>query len=481
MRTFLGRLSGYFFGALLLASTQTLSAQQIYPLINDGQAVVLQDDDHWVLDVFAKSPDGFPDRISHENFNTRDELQTQLDKLEMLQDQNQRVGPKQENKELRPPQKNPSDQAIWPVTHEWSIDWEIKYNAWVKAEFTPDFFQKANWPTVCSDVAYALRWIFAHNNGLPAANRLSTGGWFTHRSLRDKWRNLPTDKDWTKDQRFRGALTYLSENTYTHTLWDDSYTVEIDMAALQPGAYHINKDGGYGHTMIVYKVSSNPQELPLVTLSSTTPRAVRLLNQFVYSEVKSKIKPLALFHMRWPDIHGDKVGLVKSESMPWYSAEQDDPGFVHPPRTRFWEEVFFRLNPQLNFAIVVEELRNEIHDAFLRRVDVVKNGLAACAGNRCKPGTSGWEDWSTVSFDERLSINIAVADEFLEKVPDHRSLDAALTKPLLNIEGHALTFGQAMDIWRAHTYTADPADSIARRWGFDPPPPPKKGPRKLAM
>jgi hypothetical protein len=459
---------------------QNAHGLEVYQTSEGHQIVVFQESNRWIVDSFSHAADGWPEHFSHEVFEQRSDFQNRLNTYEPMPRQiaiaglgsvvtaffSQLHSLPQFATELRGQKTAPYD-GLWPVTHEWSLDWESEYARWISREFTVDFFVKANFQTACSDVAYALRWIFAREHGLPAANRLTTGEWFTNRSLRDAWRRLPTDRDWSKDRRFLAALSYLTHHTFTHTLWNDSYPIAMNLQFLTPGAYHVNRDATSGHTMIVSRVGTKTDEIPLITLSSTTPRAVRHLNEYMYTENKSDIKHLALLRMRWPQFTKSGVTLIKPELMPGYSLEQFDPSFVMAPRTRFWEEIFFRLNPQMNYDVVTNMMLTEVISMLQLRESKVNEGFNLCRPHRCPNGSSGWEDWSTVSLDQRLRNAIGIFDEFLAYVSNKSMIENSLKVPVIHYNGIAVNLDQAMGLWRSSKYTSDPADSIAKRWGFD--------------
>ena len=213
--------------AVLFVSFKTY-ALEVYKSLDGDQTVVYQAQGHWVVDKFTQGLDGWPEASGHSEFDDAKAIAKPNAPPESMLPMS--------HKELLGRDYFVGAGGIWPVTQRWSPQWEEVYSKWVEESLTPDFFVKAGFATACSDVEYALRWIFARNNGLPAANRLMTGEWFTSRSLRDAWRRLPTAPEWYKDRRFMAALTYLTHHTFTHTLWNDSYPIALEKRRFSSGS-----------------------------------------------------------------------------------------------------------------------------------------------------------------------------------------------------------------------------------------------------
>ena len=210
--------------------------------------------------------------------------------------------------------------GIWKVTTAWTAEWEAKYATWFHDEFRDDFFQRYQISTDCADAAFAARWIFARINGLPAANRLPGSGLLmTQDSMRSAWASLPTATDWSQDRRFRAALDYLLDETYTHTLMVDTYPVAMSPEAIVPGTISLHfHDGNTGHTMQLWKVDLSGQNAPLTFVFSNVPKVVRVLEKstsigFVLpSEGKD-----ALLHHRWPIAVAGGWKLAAPETLPY--------------------------------------------------------------------------------------------------------------------------------------------------------------------
>ncbi len=357
--------------------------------------------------------------------------------------------------------------TLWPVTNEWNWNWELKYTEWVKTEIDASWWKKHNIPTDCADVILSARWIFARINGLPAANRLISGAWFTQNSVKPGWENLPTAPEWYNDQRFLTALNFLLNQTFTHSLWIDSYPVEINATALLPGGYHLQIHDDTGHTQFIYKVGTQPDEVPMLTLNSTVPREVRDLMEFIFMVSANDPKAEAFLRMRWPkwDSSG-QVDLVAPDQMPHYSLEQFAPDFIRSPRDSFWKEVFYRLNPRADYNRITLKVLQQIMDMFKARVQIVEDGYRICHATPCAAGTKAYDAWSTPSRDNRILESIYNYEILLSEVTSSADLRRLLGSTVLTMDGYDHTLSEFIQIWLATGYSSDPNDAPHRRWGL---------------
>lgn len=356
--------------------------------------------------------------------------------------------------------------SLWPVTHQWSWDWELKYTDWIKSEINPQWWKNHGIATDCADVVYSARWIFARINGLPMANHLITGHIFYQDSVKPEWEALPTAPDWNQDQRFLAALNYLMNKTYTHTLWQDSYPIAIQIDSLLPGGYHLYLDNRSGHTQLIYKVGTHADEIPVLTLNSTVPQELRDLMEFVFFDNEVDENSRAFLRMRWPVYTSNGITLAQPQAMPKYSKEQFKPDFVQDGRDSFWREVFFRINPSADYDLIAQKTAQLIIDQFQARVPVVENGYRICSANRCQPGTSRYDAWSTPSRDHRIADTIQVFDSLSSLITSWTDIRRILRSPILNVSGLTYVGSDFVWRWRSGQYSSDPNDPPDARWGL---------------
>ena len=371
------------------------------------------------------------------------------------------------------------DTKLWEATNEWNSQWEIEYGRWVNKTLTPSFMIDINLPSDCADVAYTLRWIFAYIHKLPMAVRLGgSNQLFTNETVRPEWLAIPTDPEWKKNRRFITALKYILNNTYTHTLMDDSYPVAINADTLTPGTHHLSLFGVSGHTMIIHKINE-PNNLPITLLFSTTPIKVReLISSFYQVSELPKLFDSGFYKIRWAKKMASGWQLIPAKSIPGYSEEQFN---LKPDgdnsKTPHFINVFKRLNPQFSFKMMLNIAFEELQARIKDRIQIVEDGYSYCQTHDCTPGSAGEEDWSTPSRDKRLlqlNSSIDLAASFLLQY-DYQSLlpikDLMVKKIkeknfLINNKNYSLDQITVALIYQL-TQT-DPRLSVAERWGLSP-------------
>jgi hypothetical protein len=110
-----------------------------------------------------------------------------------------------------------SDSQVWKVgQRRWTIQEEYNYSKWIETNITEDFFIRHEIRVDCTDVPYAIRWIYARINHLPAAAKTVNNRLIGHWSK--DWARFPTNAKWDKDRRFRAALMAMLSSTSTRTL-----------------------------------------------------------------------------------------------------------------------------------------------------------------------------------------------------------------------------------------------------------------------
>jgi hypothetical protein len=363
------------------------------------------------------------------------------------------------------PLKGKSGSTLWTVSTDWDWNWEIKFAEWVKTELNAHWWKANGIATDCADVVYSARWIFARANGLPMANHLITGQIFSHESVMPEWENLPTASDWRQDQKFLAALDYLLSQAFTHTLWLDSYPVAVTTASILPGGYHLYIDESTGHTQLIFQVGRRPAELPLVTLNSTVPRELRDLMEWAFFEQNADPNSRALMRMRWPRWNGGIITFTDPRAMPYYSEEQFSPAFIDSNRGTFWREVYYRLNPQADFDLIAQKTVQQIVDQLKARVPVVENGYRDCSLNPCAPGTRRYETWSTPSRDHRIGETVKIFDSLSSMINSWTVVGRIMRQPILLLNGNQYDGSDLMSVWRMETFSSDPNDTPAARWG----------------
>lgn len=366
-----------------------------------------------------------------------------------------------------------STQVIWPTENQWSWEWEQKYSQWVKENVDAGFFVKYGIPTDCADVAVSLRWIFSRINFLPAAQTLlGSGRIFSNESMRKEWETLPTDEEWNKDQRFMTALLYLLQNTYTHTLFNDSYPIAITPDALLLGTHFLTIRETGGHTLFVNEISQGDG---IYVLYSTTPSQVRKLwrdhfyeQQHEYHESAQKDAG-GFLKIRWPLKIDGTISLTPAEEMPNYSLEQYDKHFSNGKRD-FTEEVYHRMGLELSYEDTYKMFVQKLDMALAERVEVVKSGFEYCSQNGCPEDSPAYDAYSTPSRDRHIWDYIKVIKKVAPwyRISLYKDWKKRLIQKVVLVNDQkTLTLKEIVNIWNKLEYSSDPNDSVEKRWGIN--------------
>jgi hypothetical protein len=175
---------------------------------------------------------------------------------------------------------SPANAAIWKAKNQWSEEWEETYRAWVKKNWTEDFFMDEKRPIYykyshdCADAVYAMRLVFAYEHKLPFIihnTRQKKRGKRNRRSSpyisndMKRWDRLPEEK------RVRRFMDYVADMTSTKTLGLDTYPIAL--SEIKPGDLYAAP--GVHSYQIVNVTDSGVAEV----MSSTTPKAPRFLDR----------------------------------------------------------------------------------------------------------------------------------------------------------------------------------------------------------
>jgi hypothetical protein len=368
-----------------------------------------------------------------------------------------------------------SSQAIWVAKNEWTWEWEQKYSAWIKENFDRNFFVRHQIKTDCADVAISLRWIFSRINSLPAAQTLMlTNRIFSNESMKVEWEALPTNDQWDKDERFLTALDYLLESTFTHSLYNDSYPIQISPESLLLGTHFLILRGESGHTLLVSEIV--PEE-KIYTLCSTTPAAVRRLARASFTERQPQYFEEAqrggggFLKMRWPQKTPEGFQLLPRTEMPYYSLEQYADDFIKNESHDFSEEVHHRLGLNLSPEDRYHEYVKKLYEGLEQRVSVVNEGATFCAVNDCSEGSPNYEAYSTPSRDGHILDFIESIHKVLHQYGwilqnIKKDWDAQQSTAIVTIEEKTLTLEEIIQIWSNKSYSSNPNDPIKTRWGI---------------
>ena len=363
--------------------------------------------------------------------------------------------------------------VIWETKNTWNLEWEKRYAQWIEESVDRDFLKRNKVPVDCADVAYALRWIFARINHLPAANTLAgSGALFGNESFKSKWINLKKDTDWYNDKLFLTALNYLLDNTYTHTLLGDVYPIKISKESLIAGVIHLSLHEESGHTRIFSKTNyEDIDQIPLMFMSGTTPRMLRALYEEAFSIDKRVPSEFGgMVQMRWPLKVINKWRLMDAVNMPNYSLEQYESEYMRT-ETNFIVATFKRLGVEFKPDVIVKRQIEDIKEMVRTRIGIVEEGNRVCQIEDCAENTLNFENWSTPSRDKRILSNLENVKKFVQRFGSDnlRVLFQLSSKEyFVSIQGKNYNFDIIEFLWKYELYSSDPRDSINLRWGIDP-------------
>jgi hypothetical protein len=427
----------------------------------DNYIVSYSEEGKWILDHIVVRPGELQEKISSKVFNTEIRL-----KSYKASKYGQQLRTKSRANKARYVTTE-SSQKIWEVKNSWDQNWEKKFSQWLESEFNKDFFTKYNLETDCADVAFALRWIFARNNNLPAANTLAGSHMiFSQDSFKSQWSNLKKDKEWHKDEVFMAAVRYLMLHAFTGTLNIDGYPIEINKDSFLVGTIHLTG----GHTMIINKIDySSTLSAPIYKLSSTVPSAVRTLyEQIMIDSTAIDEQSGGLFRMRWPKLENGKWTLIPKKLMPLYSKEQYNSEFLGEDN-HFTLAIIKRLGIKFNPKKVLTEAALSVVNSIKQRIKIVKDGFEACLILDCSEGSFEYEEYSTPTRDARIADNFIKVDKLVKKFGE---FDVTLKKfwndykktTTITVNRDTKSLQEFAFIFANRLASYDPEDSIDHRW-----------------
>lgn len=459
----------------VISHSQTLSPEQIWKIENSKNTeptfyVLYADDNKYKVDKLVVPKDQLQQVLEKHIFSNKRSA------LNFIKIQKNISLYSKESLSFSKLQTEDPSQVIWAAQNQWSWEWEVKYSDWIKENFNKDFFVKYNIATDCADVAVSLRWIFSRINSLPAAQTfILSGRVFSNESMKTEWETLPTNEEWDKDERFLTALRYVLENTFTHSLYADSYPIQINASTLLLGTHFLILRGESGHTLLVSEIVKDQK---IYTLCSTTPALVRRLARSGFSERQPQYYETAqkggggFLKIRWPRKTGEGFELVPREEMPFYSLEQYTDDFIKNDEGSFSKEVHTRLGLNLTPEDRYHDYITSLLASLEQRISIVNDGFAFCSKNDCSVGSTNYENYSTPSRDARILDTINEIQDIIRRydwIHPNLSNDwkAQQSTEILTLGNTTLNLGQIIKIWSDEIYSSNPNDPVAIRWGIN--------------
>ncbi|MEK6773194.1 MAG: hypothetical protein AABY64_04585 [Bdellovibrionota bacterium] len=433
------------------------------------------DSTYWSVSLFTVKPNELQEAQWHRKFSSFQNAQAFLLKYLEKDDLKNLERFKQENEQslLSYTLSEEKDEVIWKAENQWSWEWELAYGKWLSENFHKDFYLENNISTDCADGGFAIRWIFSRIHKLPAANHLAGSNvLFSNESMKKEWKDLPINEDWRKDQRFLAALNFLLDNTYTHTLFRDSYPIAISKESFQAGTYMLNLSGESGHTRIVNFVSSDYSgKIPIREVSSTVPREIRSLYESAFWAEPVVLGESGILKYLWPLKVDGKWELVAEKNMPFYSLEQYDPNFAGVIKD-VTLAIYDRVAPGFKPEKLITESLEQLEVKFTNRTDIVLKGYDYCQRNNCDEGTEGYEAWSTPSRDKGILSFISAIENITELLsgisPESKKIwQEGLQQRYVKVGSTNYNLKQLIYIFRYTFFSSNPYHNPEVRWGIE--------------
>ena len=357
-------------------------------------------------------------------------------------------------------------QPLWVATKTvWTPADEDAYSAWFASEVSPDFLDGAGLNVDCADTGLLFRWVFARDHRLPIANTLSGSGvLFGHFSGNAAWDKLRTNADWKKDERFKAALRYLFDNTYTRTVVADLAPTLITPQYVRPGSMFMIIRETSGHTQSLLSVSP---DAGITTVWGNEPAAEAIYRTSILIEFDEK-ETFGVW--REPRLNAaNQWELTPATEMPGYSLEQFQQVFTDQSAYTGW--INGRLGIQLSNLERLSTLSSSLYVGLHQRLRVTAEGLFACFYKQCDPSGSDYSSYSTISRDKRLANTQAQIEALVNQLSmndeDVQDWLSQLSSYPDYIPGTQLTVTNlALNQGIIEKFSPDPRVPYAARWGL---------------
>jgi hypothetical protein len=357
------------------------------------------------------------------------------------------------------------DSQVWKVgQHRWRIQEEYNYSKWIETNITEDFFIRHEIRVDCADVPYAIRWIYARINHLPAAAKTVNNRLIGHWSK--DWARLPTNTTWDKDRRFRAALMAMLSSTSTRTLPFDTYPIHIAADSVTAGTTFLLAEDHAG--IVSHIVMDGSTTHPVQTFEAGSPTRIqrlKLRNFILPNPGNDHISGLLKF--RWPIKRGNQWRYLPVKEHPFYSEEQYSSAFTEG-YVDYLEAVAKRIDPKVyDPNEKTEKIINTLTRRLNERIPIVLDGNKKCHEIQCPEGSRFWEIYSTPVRDEFIGVMLDYLEEIIRKY--HLDRDAILDKMAkIRLEISPDRFVTLQHVFQNSKWmSSDPQATIEARWGLD--------------
>jgi hypothetical protein len=361
------------------------------------------------------------------------------------------------------PMKESSSQ-VWRVgDRQWTVEEEGNFGKWVETHVEEDFFIRHKIPIDCADVPYAIRWIYARMNHLPAAATTKDNKLIGHWSA--DWGRLPIHSEWQRDARFRAALLHMLKETTTRTLPLDTYPVRIDPDSITPGTLFFVTES---HSGIIGRIILDGSSAhPLQTWEATLPVKIQKMNQKIFLSPRPESTIYSgLVKFRWPVLQEGRWKYLSPQDHPFHSEEQYSSSFFEGYND-FVEAVAKRIDPAVYDPWEkFEKMMGAITTFIGARIPIVLAGYQRCRKGGCPEGSPLWEIHSTPGRDGMLHL---LMDHLRQTIESNQLDEAKVKEKMENIQ---FNVSKTCSISFYHLFqnypwlSPHPGDAIEARWGL---------------
>lgn len=468
------------FGLFSVGFSKTLKIDYIDPLGNKWNRWIIIDeqDQRNILSVLEN-----PVKETDQRFATQvvvkksifaksqlNEIEQQINYYKSLKDLSTRTVSYYKDLQLGSHDKTP--KPLWvPIKNTWTVDDENKYAQWIKTNASEEMTLGAGLKFDCADYGLLNRWIFAHDNKLPVANALSgSGKLFGHFSESKNWSYLPTHADWKKDERFKTAMRYLFDSTYTHSIFNDLYPTKVSKEYITPGSIILTLRSGHtGHTQVVYEVGQQDYcgtECISVLYGNEPARDYAYKAQADLTNHNEKNG--GFLRWRWPQLKNGRWQLTAKNLMPGYSLEQ----YSQPELD--YSEFQVYVSESLGFKVAPYEkawsIADSLYNSLYLRASNTAVGVMFCHYHYCDPQGALYDEYSTPSKDKRFRER---RDYFLKLFSNLTAIEQDKLK-----KDYDYSFMPGLDFIQVSNYifnandisnkmSSDPSLDYAHRWGLE--------------
>ena len=357
-------------------------------------------------------------------------------------------------------------KPLWtPVKNAWTEADEDAYSAWF-AQQTTDFNQDTGLLADCADTGLLFRWVYARNNLLPIANTMTGSGKLVgHFSSNAAWDALPTNADWKQDERFKAAMRYVFDNTYTRTVVSDIYPTVISPQYVRPGSMVMIIRPADGHTQTVHQVAPTRG---ITTLWGNEPAAETIYSSALIIEIQNK---MTVGMWRQVELVGQTWQLTPANQMPGYSTAQFAQTFNSNGEMNDW------LNSQLGVvesdATRLQVLESAFEQGLGMRLQVTAESIPFCIAIQCATTSAAYDNYSTFARDAKLVSEQQEMAALITKMgttnPDVINFENQVKEEGEVIHGSGLTYlALLQDPTLLTKFNSDPRVSYETRWGIAP-------------